>query len=59
MSISARNRPAAIHAAGRHELWSRTIAHTSQPDTAISATPSHSPNTIGLPSCVASQNSAS
>ena len=35
------------------------VVHTSQPDAPISNTPSHSPNRIGLTSCVASQKSAS
>jgi hypothetical protein len=59
MSTSARNAPAAIHAAGRQSVCSRTIRKISQAETAISATPSHSPNTIGPATWLASRNSAS
>jgi hypothetical protein len=59
MSVSARNSPAAIHAAGRQAVCSRTIRKISQPEAAISATPTHSPNAMGSPTWLASQNSAS
>ena len=58
MSIRARNRPAAIQAAGRQAVCSRTMRKISQPESAISATPTHSPNAIGSATWLASQNSA-
>ena len=59
MLISARNTPAAIHAAGRQSVCSRTIRKISQAESAISATPTHSPNAIGSNTWLASRYSSS